>query len=228
VTERRWLQVGGAGGILFVALLFSSSLLAPLSVPGGEPAFDAPAKDLLAYAQATHDLDLPTYLGELVSLFGFALFAASLNVRLRTRDDHAHVLSTLVVVAAGVAIALFMAAGGAGLAATFRARDLDASVVSVLFGLANGLFVISWFALAAFLISACLGALSSRALPRWLAWAGLLIACGYLVAGAAPLSKLALVPHLLFYIWVVAVGVVLLRSPAGEIRTEERVEPGRP
>lgn len=214
VTERRWLQIGGAGGILFVALLFSSSLLAPLSVPEGEPAFDAPAKDWLTYARATRGLDLPTYLGEAVSLFGFLLFAASLKVKLQTGDNRALVPSTVVVVAAGVATALLMGAGGAGLAATFRARDLDASAAGVLFGLANGLFVISWFALAAFLIFAGVGALSSRALPRWLAWAGLLIACGYLVAGAAPLSKLALIPHLLFYMWVVAVGVVLLRSPA--------------
>jgi hypothetical protein len=105
-----------------------------------------------------------------------------------------------------------MAAFSVELATAFRARDLDATTASVVFGLANALFASSWFTIAGLLLSASIGALSSGALPRWLTWSGLVVGCGLLVAAAAPLTQLYLTPYLLFFVWIVAVSVLLLRN----------------
>ncbi len=102
MTEKRWLQLCGIGGILFVAMLSAR--------PSGyrcprQPAraFDAPAKDWLGYGQAIHGMALPGYLA-ILAMFGFALFAAGLSV-LRMADDRARIPSIVVALAAVVATA---------------------------------------------------------------------------------------------------------------------------
>ena len=128
-------------------------------------------------------------------------------------DDGLSISSILVVVASGLIIVLHMAEFGIGLARQFRAAELDAGMASLFYGLANGVFVVIWFAVAGFLFAAAVGALSSRGLPGWLAWSALVIGLGFFIAGAIPLTFFWVLPYFLFYAWVVAVSVVLLRSP---------------
>jgi hypothetical protein len=86
------------------------------------------------------------------------------------------------------------------------------STASLLYGLSNGFFAASWFAIAGLLLAAGLGALASKALPRWLGWSAMVTGVGYFFAACVPLTNLWFIPYAVFYFWVLAVSVVLLRS----------------
>lgn len=208
----RWQRAAGVGGILFVVLTFVVVLWAPLSTSTPEPAFDGAARDWLAYARATHNQILPLTPVSILALFGFAVFAVGLALRLRRPDGRSGAPSILVLLAAVATEALWMTGNGVSLAIAFNARDLDAATAGLLYGLNNGLFVISWYAIAGMLLAAGAGAFSTHALPTWLAWPALAIGAAWLVAAALPLTGLWFVPYAFFYFWVVAVCVVLVRS----------------
>jgi hypothetical protein len=211
---RFWTRVGGVGGIVFFVSLVALIALMPLSHSISEPAFDAPSSAFLAYAKSEADLPFALSLVGVLGLFGFGLFAVVLTARFRVADDRSNVASTLVLLAAGIFIVLWLAELGFALAQTFRRADLDATGASILFGLSNGIFVVSWCAIAAFVAASGLAALSTRALPRWLGWPALLIGIALFLAGAAPLTAIWFFPYFLFLVWVLATSVVLLlRKP---------------
>jgi len=209
-----WTRVGGVGGILFFVSLVILIVLMPLTHSIPEPAFDAPSSAFLAYTKSGADLPFALSLVGVLGLFGFALFAACLTVRFRVADDRSNVASTLVLLAAGIFIVLWLAELGFALAQTFRRADLDATSAGILFGLSNGIFVVSWSAIAGFLAASGVAALSTRTLPRWLGWKAVVIGIAMFLAGAAPLSAIWFFPYFLFLVWVLATSVVLLvRKP---------------
>lgn len=223
MAQTRWLQIGGIAGIVFVVLIWALVLRAPLTISTPEPPFDGPAKDWLAYARATQSLTRAGTPLMIVAMFGFLLFAVALSVKLRMAEDKPSVPSTLVLLAAGLMLGLWMAIVGVG----FAAADLNASTASLMYGLDKGLFVTSWLAIGGLLVAAGIGGLSSRALPGWLSWPAPLIGCAFLVAAVVPPTAVWLAPYSLFYIWVVGVSVVLIRSAARDTtaptpRTPER------
>jgi hypothetical protein len=67
-------------------------------------------------------------------------------------------------------------------------------------------------AIGGLLAAAGVGGLTSHTLPAWLSWPAPVIAVGFLVAASLPLTALWFAPYLLFYVWVVAVSVVLIRT----------------
>ena len=211
MTQPRWQMAGGAGGILFFVLVIGVVLWAPLTTNVPEPGFDGPASAWLAYARATMGQTLPATPVGVLGIFGFLLFAACLASTLQPAADRMSVPSTLVVLAAGLTTGLWLVDNGLSLAAAFRARDLDTTTASLLYGLGNGVLAASWFAIAGLLIAAGLGVLGSGALPRWLGWSALVAGVAYFVAACFPLTALWFAPYALFYFWVVAVSVVLLR-----------------
>jgi len=208
-SPRFWTRVGGVGGIVFFVSLVVLIALMPLSHSIPEPAFDAPSNAFLAYAKSEADLPFALWLVGVLGLFGFALFAAVLAVRFRVAGDRSHVASTLVLLAAGTFMVLWLAELAFAIAQTFRRADLDATGASIFFGLSNGIFVVSWSAIAAFLAASGLAALSTRALPRWLGWPAPVIGIGLFLAGAAPMSSIWFFPYFLFLVWVLATSVVL-------------------
>ena len=211
---RFWTRVGGVGGIVFFVSLVVLIALMPLSHSISEPAFDAPSSAFLAYAKSQADLPVALSLVGVLGLFGFALFAAVLTARFRVADDRSNVAATLVLLAAGIFIVLWLAELGFAMAQTFRRADLDATGASILFGLSNGIFVVSWSAIGAFLAASGFAALSTRGLPPWLAWPALVIGIALFLAGAAPLSAIWFFPYFLFLVWVLTTSVVLLmRKP---------------
>jgi hypothetical protein len=70
----------------------------------------------------------------------------------------------------------------------------------------------SFFGIGGLLIAAGIGAVWSHALPTWLGWSGTVIGLGSVIAPVAQLTAFWLIPFFLFYIWVVAVSVVLIRG----------------
>jgi hypothetical protein len=200
------------GGIVFFVSLLVLIALMPLSHSVPEPAFDAPSSAFLAYTKSEAAVPFALSLVGVLGLFGFALFAAVLTARFRVAENRSDVAPSLVLLAAGVFIVLWLAELGIGFAETLRRNDLDATSASVFFGLANGIFVVSWSAIAAFLAASGFAALWTRALPRWLGWAALVIGAGLFLAGAAPLTAIWYLPYFLFFLWVLATSLVLLRT----------------
>lgn len=208
MSNRHWLQAGGVSGILFVVLEFASSLVGGT----GEPPFQGPAKDWLTHYSNLRELFLLVpYTAGLPMLF-FLFFVGALHMKLRLANDGAKVTSTLVLVFGGVAAAMLLSAAGATSAAMLRVtHGLDESGASTLSGLSNEYFVMSFFAIGGLLIAVGIGALESQALSTWLAWSGILIGLGLVIAVAGQLTAFWLIPFFLFYLWVVAVSVVLIR-----------------
>lgn len=204
------MQVGGIAGILFVAFAFGLSLVGA----NGEPAsFDAPAKDWLTHYRNSHDLFLLAPYSAGVPMLLFLLFVAALHMRLRPAANGESLPSIAVLLFGGVTAALLLAAAGAASAALLRVgHGLDESGASTLSGLANEFFVMSFFGIGGLLLAAGVGAVSSYALPAWLAWSGIVIGLASVIAPGAQLTAFWLIPFFLFYIWVVAVSVVLIRD----------------
>lgn len=214
---RLWTRAGGVGGVLFFVSLLVLIALMPLSHSIPEPAFDAPSSAFLAYAKSEADLPSALALVGILGLFGFALFAAVLTARFRVAENQSDVAPTLVLMAAVIFIVLWLAELGIGFAHTFRRADLDAASASVLSGLSNGIFVVSWSAIAAFLAASGFAVLRTRTLPTWLGWSALVIGFGMFLAGAAPLTAIWFLPYFLFFVWVLATSVVLLRERAENV-----------
>ena len=209
--SRRWTQAGGIGGLLFVVLLLILVSLGPLTNPVPEPPFDASSQALLAYAKAGQDPPRLALAG-FVGLFGFLVFAASLAARFRAAREGSSIPWILVIATATVLMVMWLADFALAVGGDFRKRDLDATTASILFGIANGIFVASWAAIGGFLAASGAAALWSRALPSWLGWSALVIGPALFLTSAVPLQPIWYYPYFLFYIWVAATSVILLRS----------------
>ena len=85
-------------------------------------------------------------------MLGFLFFAASLATRPASAGGPTSVPSILVILTGGLVIALWLADSGLGIAVALRERALDAEGAGLLYGIASGLFVVSWFALGLSLI----------------------------------------------------------------------------
>ncbi|HEV2476737.1 MAG TPA: hypothetical protein VGX22_09355 [Candidatus Dormibacteraeota bacterium] len=206
-----WTRLGGAGGLVFFVSLAILIVLMPLSHSVSEPGFDASSSAFLAYGKSQASLPFALELLGVLGLFGFLVFAVVLADTFRTGEQRSNAPPVLVLVTAALFAVFWFLDLGIGVAETFRHGDLDATAASVFYGLANGVFVTSWAAIGGFLISAGLASVWSRTLPVWLGWAGLVIGLGMFLAVAAPLTAFWFLPYFLFFFWVLATSVVLLR-----------------
>jgi hypothetical protein len=207
-----WNRLGGFGGIVFFVSLAVLIVLMPLSHSVSEPPFDASSTAFLAYGKSEADLPSPLALVGVLGLMGFLIFAVVLADRFRVAEPRSRVPSRLVLLTAAVFTLLWLGDLAIGFAEKFRQRDLDAATASVLFGLANGVFVVSWAALGGFLLAAGSASLWSRTLPAWQGWAALVIGLGMWLSVAVPLTPLWFFPYFLFFAWVLVTSVVLLRT----------------
>jgi len=197
---------------VFVASLVILILLMPLTNAVQEPAFDAPSQALLTYAKADQAPSSKIAFVGMLGLFGFLMFAVTLAVRFRDAGHGSSVPWILVIVAATVMVVMWMALVGLTIGGELRRRDIDATGASVYFGVDNGIFVASWYAVAGFLATAGAAALWSRGLPIWLGWSAVVIGAALFTASAFPLKPFWYFPYLLFYVWVAAASIALLRS----------------
>jgi hypothetical protein len=129
------------------------------------------------------------------------------------RPASARVLSVVFLLGAILTVGMQLVAGGAGVAAAIRiGPGLDVVEAGTLADLATGFFVVSWVPVAVMCLAAGLAAIVAHALPSWLGWTALLVSVGFFVGEAAPLSPIWYAPNFLYFAWILAVSVVLLRS----------------
>jgi hypothetical protein len=203
----RWSPLAGP---LFVVFFLVGVLL-----PGGIPGNGEPDSEIVAfYADGGNQLRLELgYLASTLAAVFFVWFVGVLFERVRKAEAGRRVLSGIVLVSGG-AFTVFMLLGfavGAMVAVaangttSFRidpntARILNDAAYSLTFETALPL-------VAPLVLAVSLIALRTETWPRWLGWAGVVVAF-------ACIAGLLGVPVALFLAWVAVVAYYLLRPPA--------------
>jgi hypothetical protein len=148
-----------------------------------------------------------------LSILAFIWFLGALWARLRRHEDEPSWLS-LAAFGSGLAGAAVVMASGGWPLAVFRIEEgLDPQIARYLFDAGNFSFATFWVALAGLLLTTSVVSLRDGALPRWLGWAGLVVAITLLVANAfwAGPSGLVFIPYVLFWLWLIITSIVLIR-----------------
>jgi hypothetical protein len=211
-TNNRWEQIGAAGGIAFVVLqLIGQSLI---QVGGSEPAFDAPAGEIVTFFMNRNVMlaGIGGYFS-ILSVVAFFGFIGALWAELSRYEGERGWLS-LVAFACGVTgIATTLGGGGWELAMLRIDEGLEAQVMQLLFDQGNYAFANLWVCLAGMLLATAVIAIRDGALPRWLGWSGLVLAVAFLAARAVwfTASGIKFTPYALFWAWLIAASLVLIR-----------------
>ena len=220
MAQRRLEQLGAVGGILFIVLQLVAQFL--IQAGGREPSFDASAEEIVAFFEAT-DTSLFNIGGYLITLSVIPLlgFLASLRGALRSAEGEAGWL-TLVATGVGLLFLALLVGGGFWHHAVFRIDGLDPQIARLIFDLGNFNFATMWVTLGALVFTVGLAAIWFGAFPRWLGWMGLVIGIGLVIARIFWTSSVAFTPYVLFWVWLVAISVVMFRraraQPGSDVR----------
>jgi hypothetical protein len=201
---------GGAAGLAGLVLVGASQAL--VQVGGGEPAFDAPADEILRFFEARHDTlyAIGTYLGVLAVL-ALGCFVSVLWVLLREAEGSPAWRSAFALTSGVTFVVLLMSPGWE--LAGYRTDDgVDPQLARYAFDMGNLGFANAWMAMAGFLAAAGWIMLGTPWLPSWLGWVGIVAALGFLVGRAFWTTPIWLIPYAVFWVWVVAVSIQLLRG----------------
>jgi hypothetical protein len=209
-------RIGAACGVAFV--LLQSAALGFMS-SGGWPDLGAPKADIVkAFAATpTTQLWIGAYLSVLAALC-FIPFAARVTTSLRCAEGGSGWLSTVAL--AGGLLVVVAELGGAGAVNALLTRaghSLSTAEAMTLFDLAQALLFLFWAGGTLFMAASAVLSLTLHALPRWLGGSAAAIAVVSLIAPAS--TQLLHIPASLFYLWVIAASIVLMRMPR-----EPRVE----
>jgi hypothetical protein len=181
-------------------------------VGGVEPSFAAPADEILAFFE-NRDPVLFTIGGYIfiLSLVAFLWFLGALWDELSTAEGGSGWLS-LIAVGSGLVVAANLAGPGSWPLAVFRIGEgLDPQIARLLFDQGNLNFANIWVALGSMVLAAGLIMRHSDRFPRWLGWSSIVLAIGLLLARAVWTSAVAFAPYVLFWVWMISLGVIFLR-----------------
>ena len=199
--------IGAASGILSpIAVVVGFAIHGPFPAEG-----DSVHK--IAHYYSAHAGSARIWAGGYVEFLGYLLFlpfAAWLWARLRRAEGEGGWLAATWFGGALVFLAMAIAAGTPFAAALHRGRELDPHSVTALTAAGDWLYFLSWTPGAVSLAAAAAVALQTNVLPRWLGWAGALVALALLVAVPFRLAGI----DILILLWGAAAAVVLLRRPA--------------
>ena len=211
--QTQWERLSGLAGTAFAVLI-----LVALAVQGVLPNADAPADEVRAFFTEERDAILTGVWLRFLAGFAFIWFLGTLRSALRRAEGGT---GRLAAVAFGAGL-IFLAAGMvsnvalAGVAFTAD-RAVDESVAVALltvthFGYIAGGMALAWLLAATFFVVARTGVF-----PRLVGWSGLVIGLAAIVCGLAFTGTRAeLAAHPFFVVWVLAVSVLLLRTPLDE------------
>jgi hypothetical protein len=182
-------------------------------VGGVEPSFAAPASEILAFFENRDPVlfTIGSYIF-ILSVVAFLWFLGALWDELSTAEGGSGWLS-LIAVGSGLVVAANLAgSGGSWPLAVFRIGEgLDPQIARLLFDQGNLNFANIWVALGSMVLAAGLVMRHSTRFPRWLGWSSLVLAVGLLLARAVWTLAIAFAPYLLFWVWMITLGVIWLR-----------------
>ena len=73
-----------------------------------------------------------------------------------------------------------------------------------------------WVTLGALTFAVGLATISFAAFPKWLGWMGLVVGIGLVVARIFWTTTVAFAPYVLFWVWIIAISVVMFRRARAE------------
>jgi hypothetical protein len=214
MQDRQIDQLGAAAGIVYAVGIFGAA-----AVTGGVPDFSASDRDLAAYYSdhSTTRFFAGAYL-EVLVLLALMFFLGRLWRLLRDAEGQGGWLATTAFGAGVLSLAVKLGSGPIAAAAYDRGNKGLSHQVGLAMIETNDLsFVLTWPIDAVFL-AAVAGVLLRRPVPpSWLGW-GALGAAVILVIGA-PLSGREGGPlFVVFPLWVLAAGIVLMRESSRSLR----------
>jgi hypothetical protein len=208
--SHRLKKFGAIAAIAFPVLQMAAQGF--FQVGGMEPSFAAPANEILAFFESRNPV-LFTIGGYIfiLSLVAFLWFLGALWDELSTAEGGSGWLS-LIAVGSGLVVAANLAGPGSWPLAVFRIGEgLDPQIARLLFDQGNLNFANIWVALGSMVLAAGLIMRHSDRFPRWLGWSSIVLAIGLLLARAVWTSAVAFAPYVLFWVWMISLGVIFLR-----------------
>ena len=218
MEQKRLQQAGAIGGVLFVVLqLVSQSLI---QVGGSEPSFSAQAAEIVDFFEARNEalFNIGGYLS-LLSFIPLLGFIASLRAAMRVEGHEAGWL-TFVATGAGLLFLALLAGGGFWHHAVFRLDGLDPQISRLLFDLGNFNFANMWVVMGTLVLAVGLSAIWQGTFPKWLGWSGVVVGIGLILARIFWTEMIAFTPYVLFWVWLIAVCVVIFRRANVEPTTQ--------
>lgn len=158
------------------------------------------------------------YVANGLFLVGFVALMTALGLLAVAIGRRSPVAAVVAAVAGSAAVAVKLSEVTTGMALRQQPDALDAGTAEFLVAVDDAGFVLYGFLLSVSFAAVGVGLLRAEGVPRWLAWWPLVVgtlgvptaAVGILVVGAyVP------VPFLLLLVWLVVLGIVVVRRPVG-------------
>lgn len=204
-ARRNLARITGGAGLTTLLTVLGASLANDYQ----SVAMDSSADEAVAFFRSLDDaLGTISSFATAVGLIAMLWFTLGLALLLRHYETEPPWRSTFL---AGAGITSVVSGQIASWdAAAFRSGDIDPQVARYAFDLGNLSFANGWVSAGAVGICAGLVILTSRDLPRWLGWWGLVAGIGSVLARAVWTLPVAFVPFAAYWLWVAAFSVVLL------------------
>jgi hypothetical protein len=205
----RLARVTGVTGLITVGLLFGP-IIAISSL--GEPPFVATAEQArtffvngsVAWAQTATAVTALAGIGFVWFVVGFALVLG--------RAEGTPPWRSAIALVSGVLVAGYLLVDASWEAASFGAADLDPAVASYAFDVGNIGFANAWVGMASFAVCCGWVVLATRVFGRWLGWWAIVSGVGLALSRFFWTAEIWFAPYGLFWIWIIIVCVLLLRS----------------
>lgn len=199
-----WERWAGVAGIAFVVLYVVGFAV------GGEPP-DTDAAIAARYADSgERALELTAFFLIAAAALAFVLFVSGVRSLLARSEGQQRTLAALAYAGGVVCAALVLVGNAASRTTAFAADDefftLDPDTQRIFESAGFLLFVSAAFAAILLVVAVAVGALRYGVLPRWLGWAGIVVAI------LLP-SAFVFVGFLILLAWVFAVAVTLAARP---------------
>jgi hypothetical protein len=204
--QRRTLaRVTGVAGLLTLVVVLGTSLANDYQ----SAAMDSTADETVEFFRSLDDaFGAFSSFATSVGLIAMLWFALGLALLLRRYEGEPPWRSAFLAGAGVVSVVSGQIA--AWDAASFRSDDIDPQIARYAFDLGNLSFANGWVAAGAVGICTGLIVLTSRSLPQWLGWWGLVAGVGSVLARAFWTEAYAFIPFSAFWLWVAAISVALL------------------
>ena len=213
-VARGWASLARTTGVMGLAALvvLFAAIIAVSSV--GEPPLDASSEAAAAFFIRSHAAwvqaaEATASLGMLLFLW----FVVGLFLLLRRAEGEPPWRATVALVS-GVLIAAYGVLDASWDAAAHRGAEIGPALAGYAFDVGNIGFANAWLAAASLGASAGWVSIATGVFPRWTAWLAILSAAGLVIARYLWFVEgLWFLPYGLFWLWVVAICVRLIRRP---------------